>query len=406
MQKFGKFVTKYRNIILIIALILLIPSVIGMKATRINYDILAYLPDYIETVKGEDILTQDFGTGSYAMVLVENMPTSEMLKLENEYRKMDNVGVVGSVADVLGDSIPAEMLPDKIQDALYKDNTTIIMVTFKEGISADETMESIEKMRALADERVKISGTSSIILDVRNLSESEMIPYIIIAVILCLIILEVTLDSFVAPIFLLLNIGFAVLYNMGTNIFLGEISFITKAIAAVLQLGVTTDFAIFLYHSYMQQKENGKTSKEAMADAITTTIGSVFGSSITTIAGFLALECLVLRLTNVQISISAIVAIIAITILQFIYLSKILSNQKVTSKVFNKESVKYTLAIIPMFILSAISSVIPALSNVMLIPGNVLEIASFGMVLFWGIIIFEIFNNTITRVILTNAKNK
>ena len=289
MHKFGEFICNHSKLILIIAIALLIPSFIGMQATRINYDILAYLPDYIETVKGEDILTQDFGTGSYAMVLVENMPTSEMLKLENEYRKMDNVGVVGSVADVLGDSIPAEMLPDKIQDALYKDNTTIIMVTFKEGISADETMESIEKMRALADERVKISGTSSIILDVRNLSESEMIPYIIIAVILCLIILEVTLDSFVAPIFLLLNIGFAVLYNMGTNIFLGEISFITKAIAAVLQLGVTTDFAIFLYHSYMQQKENGKTSKEAMADAITTTIGSVFGSSITTIAGFLAL---------------------------------------------------------------------------------------------------------------------
>ena len=289
MHKFGEFICNHSKLILIIAIALLIPSFIGMQATRINYDILAYLPDYIETVKGEDILTQDFGTGSYAMVLVENMPTSEMLKLENEYRKMDNVGVVGSIADVLGDTIPAEMLPDKIQDALYKDNTTIIMVTFKEGISADETMESIEKMRALADERVKISGTSSIILDVRNLSESEMIPYIIIAVILCLIILEVTLDSFVAPIFLLLNIGFAVLYNMGTNIFLGEISFITKAIAAVLQLGVTTDFAIFLYHSYMQQKESGKTSKEAMADAITTTIGSVFGSSITTIAGFLAL---------------------------------------------------------------------------------------------------------------------
>ena len=289
MHKFGEFICKHSKLILIIACLLLIPSVIGMKATKINYDILAYLPDYIETVKGEDILTQDFGMGSYAMVLVENMPTSEMLKLEKEYRKMDNVGVVGSIADVLGDTIPEQMLPDKIKNALYKENTTVIMVTFKEGISADETMESIEKMRDLADERVKISGTSSIILDVRNLSESEMIPYVIIAVILCLIVLEVTLDSFAAPIFLLLNIGFAVLYNMGTNIFLGEISFITKAIAAVLQLGVTTDFAIFLYHSYMQEKEQGKTSKESMADAITATIGSVFGSSITTIAGFLAL---------------------------------------------------------------------------------------------------------------------
>lgn len=289
MHKFGEFICKHSKLILIIACLLLIPSLIGMKNTRINYDTLVYLPDYVETIKGENILTEDFGMGSYAMVLVENMPTSEMLKLEEEYRKMDNVGVVGSIADVLGETIPQEMLPDKIKDALYKDNTTIIMVTFKEGISADATMESIEKMRDLADERVKVSGTSSIILDVKKLSDSEMIPYVMIAVVLCLIVLEVTLDSYAAPIFLLLNIGFAILYNMGTNIFLGEISYITKAIAAVLQLGVTTDFAIFLYHSYMQQKENGKTSKEAMADAIASTIGSVFGSSITTVAGFLAL---------------------------------------------------------------------------------------------------------------------
>ena len=289
MLKFGEFICKHSKLILIISFILLIPAFIGMKTTKINYDILAYLPTDIETVKGENILTDDFGMGAYAMILVENMPETEMLKLEDEIRKMDNVGIVGSIADVLGDSIPREILPNKIKDALYKDNTTIIMVTFKDGISADPTMDSIEKIRNMTDERVKVSGTSSIILDTKILSNNEVIPYILLAVGLCLLILELTLDSYVAPIFLLANIGFAILYNLGSNIVLGQISYITKAIAAVLQLGVTTDFAIFLYHSYMQQKEKGKDNNSAMAKAIANTLGSVFGSSITTVAGFLAL---------------------------------------------------------------------------------------------------------------------
>lgn len=289
MHKFGELVCKYSKLILIISFLLLIPAFIGMQATKINYDILAYLPNDIETVKGENILTDDFGMGAYAMILVENMPESEMLKLEDEIKSMDNVGIVGSIADVLGDTMPSEMLPDKIKNALYKDNTTIIMVTFKDGISADSTMDSIEKIRNMTDERVKISGTSSVILDTKLLSNSEVIPYILLAVGLCLLVLELTLDSYVAPIFLLANIGFAILYNLGTNIVLGQISYITKAIAAVLQLGVTTDFAIFLYHSYMQEKEKGKSNNESMANAIANTLGSVFGSSITTVAGFLAL---------------------------------------------------------------------------------------------------------------------
>ncbi|MBP3801879.1 MAG: MMPL family transporter [Clostridia bacterium] len=289
MHKFGELVCKYSKLILIISFLLLIPAFIGMQATKINYDILAYLPNDIETVKGENILTDDFGMGAYAMILVENMPESEMLRLEDEIKSMDNVGIVGSIADVLGDTMPSEMLPDKIKNALYKDNTTIIMVTFKDGISADSTMDSIEKIRNMTDERVKISGTSSVILDTKLLSNSEVIPYILLAVGLCLLVLELTLDSYVAPIFLLANIGFAILYNLGTNIVLGQISYITKAIAAVLQLGVTTDFAIFLYHSYMQEKEKGKSNNESMANAIANTLGSVFGSSITTVAGFLAL---------------------------------------------------------------------------------------------------------------------
>lgn len=289
MYKFGKLVCKYSKLILIISFILLIPAFIGMQATKINYDILAYLPNDIETVKGEKILTDNFGMGAYAMILVENMPETEILKLEDEIKRMDNVGIVGSIADVLGDSIPREILPNKIKDALYKDNTTIIMVTFKDGISADSTMDSIEKIRNMTDEKVKVSGTSSVILDTKLLSNSEVIPYILLAVGLCLLVLELTLDSYIAPIFLLANIGFAILYNLGTNIVLGQISYITKAIAAVLQLGVTTDFAIFLYHSYMQEKEKGKSNNESMANAIANTLGSVFGSSITTVAGFLAL---------------------------------------------------------------------------------------------------------------------
>lgn len=289
MHKFGEIICKYNKLILIIAILLLIPSAIGMAKTRINYDILVYLPDNIETIQGENILTEDFQMGAYSIILVDNMPEKEILKLEDEIKQMDNVALVGSIADILGEKIPHDMLPDKIKDVAYNENTTVMMVTFKEGMSSDATMDTIEKIRDITDERCEISGMAAIILDTKNISNKEFFAYVVIAVVLCLIILEVALDSYVAPLFLLLNIGVAILYNMGTNIFLGEISYITKAIAAVLQLGVTTDFAIFLYHSYMQQKEKGKDNKEAMADAISITIGSVFGSSITTIAGFLAL---------------------------------------------------------------------------------------------------------------------
>lgn len=289
MQKFGKFICKHRKLILLITLLLTIPSAIGMAKTRINYDILVYLPDNIETIQGENILTNDFQMGAYSIILVDKMPEKEILELENQIRNMDSVSMVGSVADVLGEKIPNEMLPDSVRNKMYKENTTMIMVTFKEGMSADNTMDTIEKIRGITDDRCKISGMAAIILDTKNIFNQEFFIYVVIAVILCLIILELTLDSYVAPALLLLNIGVAILFNMGSNIFLGQISYITKAISSVLQLGVTTDFAIFLYHSYMQEKKNGKNNEDAMASAIATTIGSVFGSSITTIAGFLAL---------------------------------------------------------------------------------------------------------------------
>ena len=289
MHKVAKAICKHRKLILIIALLLLIPSIIGMKATRINYDILVYLPEDIETIKGENILSEDFDMGGFSVVLLEDMSTKDIIKLEEKIRKIDNVEKVASIADVLGSNIPVEMLPDDIKDKAYKDNETLMLVTFKEQISSDATMNSVEELRKITDEHCKISGMTATVLDTRNLSDSEVVIYVIIAVILCLIVLELALDSYVAPVLLLLNIGIAILYNMGTNIFMGQISYITKAISAVLQLGVTMDFAIFLYHSYMQEKETINDNNEAMANAISKTFVSVLGSSLTTIAGFLAL---------------------------------------------------------------------------------------------------------------------
>ena len=289
MQKFGEFVCKHKRIILIIMLILLIPSIIGMKATRINYDILVYLPDDIETIQGENILSEDFNMGAFSIILLEDMETKDILKLEDEIKQVDNVAKVISGADVLGTSIPVEMLPDEVKDELYKDNTTVMLVTFKEAISSDATMNTVQHLRDITDKHCKISGMTATLLDTRDLSNSEVAIYVVIAVVLCLIVLEIALDSYVAPILLLANIGIAILYNMGTNIFLGEISYITKAISAVLQLGVTMDFAIFLYHSYQAELKNTTDRNQAMSIAISKTFTSVLGSSLTTIAGFLAL---------------------------------------------------------------------------------------------------------------------
>lgn len=289
MNRLGKAICKHRKLILILSLLLLIPSIIGMKATRINYDILVYLPEEIETIQGEKILSEDFDMGGFSVVIVDNMKTKEILALEKQIKEIENVEKVVSMADVMGTQIPKEMLPEQVKEAIYKDNKTVILVTFKEQISSDSTMKSVEELRDITDERCKVSGMTSTLLDTRNLSNSEIIIYVIIAVVLCFIILQIALDSYFAPILLLLNIGIAILYNMGSNIFLGEISYITKAISAVLQLGVTMDFAIFLYHSYKAEKEKTENKEEAMTNAITKTFRSVLGSSLTTIAGFLAL---------------------------------------------------------------------------------------------------------------------
>ncbi len=289
MKKINQFITNHSILVVIVALLLLIPSLIGYVNTKINYNILVYLPSDIETIKGQDILTEDFGIGAFSFVTVNKMSNYDMLKLEDKIRKIDSVNLVASLADATDTTIPMDILPDDVLKKLHKDEKNVIVVTFENGTSDEVTMKAVEKLRSVVGDASSVSGMSAMVLDTRDVSNSEMLAYIIIAIILCLVVLTVATDSFVIPLLLLGNIGVAILYNMGTNIFLGEISYITKAISAVLQLGVTMDFSIFLYHKYIQAKGQFKDKKEAMQEAITETFHSVLGSSLTTIAGFLAL---------------------------------------------------------------------------------------------------------------------
>lgn len=288
MKGFTNFIVKRKWLIVIITLLLMLPSILGYILTDINYDILVYLPSDIETLKGERILTDDFNMGAFSIVITDNMNSSEILKLEDKIRKIDSVEKVISVEDITGTAIPIEMLPNNIIDKVYKNGNTLILVTFNNSTSDDLTLAAVEEMRSIVSDNVKIGGMSAMVLDTKELFNSEMLLYVVIAVILCILVLELFLDSYIVPILLMLNIGIAILFNMGSNIFLGNISYITKAIAAVLQLGVTTDFSIFLYHKYESLKKK-MDNEEAMKEAIKETFSSVFGSSLTTIAGFLAL---------------------------------------------------------------------------------------------------------------------
>lgn len=362
MEKLGMAICKHKRLILIIAILLLIPAAIGMHATRVNYDILVYLPKDIETIQGEKILSDEFGMGGFSMIIVENMKPKDILKLEKEIRKIDNVNKVVSAADILGTTIPTQMIPEDLKDKLYKDNSTIMMVTFCDQISSDSSMETVEKLREITDDHCKISGMTGTVVDTRNISDSEFATYVVISVLLCIIVLEFALDSYIAPFFLLLNIGFAILYNMGSNVFLGQISYITQAISAVLQLGVTTDFAIFLYHSYMQEKENEEDLNKAMSIAIAKTFQSVLGSSLTTIAGFLALCSMDLSLgkdigivmaKGVFFGVVCVVTVLPAMILQF---NKIIDKTKHKSilpkfKHIKNFVMKYHVAIIIVFVL-------------------------------------------------------
>lgn len=290
MVKFGKAVVKSRVAILIISFLLLIPSAFGYLHTRVNYDVLTYLPEDIETMKGQDIMVEDFGIGAFSMFMVDGMESKDVAALKAEIEKVDHVENVlwyDSVADI---SIPQSMLPDKIYDVFNTDTGTMMAIFFDEGTSSDGTMEAITQIRKLAGKQCFLSGMSAIVTDTKELAEKETPMYVLIAVILSSIVLAITMESFVVPILFLLSIGMAIIYNLGSNIIFGEISYITKALAAVLQLGVTMDYSIFLMHSYEEQQirfEGDK--KRAMAHAISQTFSSVIGSSITTVAGFIAL---------------------------------------------------------------------------------------------------------------------
>ena len=288
MKKFANKICEKKILILIISLVLLVLSFVGIKLTKVNYDILVYLPSDIETIKGQNILTDEFDMGSYSTVVVSNLSSKDIIKLEDKIKDVDGVNNVISLYDVVGTNVPVDFLPSEVTSHLHKDNTDILLITFKDGTSANSTIDAVREIRKIS-KNMKLGGMSSMVLDTMNLSESEIMVYIVIAVVLCILVLELSLDSYLVPVLLLGNIGCAILFNLGSNIFLGEISYITKALVAVLQLGVTTDFSIFLYHSYEDKKKKYDNRNEAMSEAIVETFKSVMGSSLTTIAGFLVL---------------------------------------------------------------------------------------------------------------------
>ena len=292
MIKFGKAVVKLRIPILILSFLLLIPSAIGYFNTRVNYDILTYLPKDIETMKGQDILLDEFGTGAFSFCVVDGMEPKDISAMREEMAQVDHVKDVIWYDSILDVSIPMEMLPDDLYEFFNnKDaDSTLMVVLYDTSMSADETMEAIETIRGLVKNQCFISGMSAVVTDTKNLSAQEVPIYVLIAVILAVVVLSLTMDSAIMPLFFLLSIGMAIVYNLGSNVFKGEISYVTQALAAVLQLGVTMDYSIFLWHSYEEQQErfNGD-KKRAMAHAISGTITSVVGSSITTVAGFIAL---------------------------------------------------------------------------------------------------------------------
>lgn len=288
-MKFGKAVVKLRHAILVMALVLLIPSAIGMAKTHVNYDMLSYLPDDMESVKGQDLLMDEFHKGGFSILVLENMKTNDVTKLKKDIEKVDHVESIVNLQDVVNPSIPISMYPKVVQDNINNKNATMLVTFYDTGISDEHTLNAVDQIRKMSSKDTYVAGMTSMVLDLKNIAETEEIKYVAVAVALSLLVMMLLLDSYVAPFLFLLSIGMAILYNMGSNIMFGEISYITKAIAAVLQLGVTMDYSIFLWHSYMEKLDDGMEPKPAMAEAINATLVSVTGSSVTTIAGFLAL---------------------------------------------------------------------------------------------------------------------
>ena len=290
MVKTGKWIAKHRILIVLIGILLLIPSVIGTIKTRINYDILSYLPESLETVKGQDVMVDEFGTGAFSMVVVEDMPLKDVQKLKNKFEEIEHVKKVLWYDDIADISVPTSMMPKDLKNIFFADDSTMMLVLFDNTTSSDEAMEAVTNMRAIVDKQCFISGMTGVVTDIKNIAMKELPIYVAIAALFSFIVLEITGTSFVVPILFLLCIGISILYNMGTNIFLGEISYLTQALVAILQLGVTMDYSIFLLDSFEENKKRFPGDKNrAMGHAISNTFKSIVSSSITTVAGFAAL---------------------------------------------------------------------------------------------------------------------
>ena len=290
MVAIGKWITRHKNMILLLALILLIPAGMGYISTRVNYDLLSYLPDTLETVNGQDIMVDEFGMGAFSMVIVEDMPMKDVAKLEKDLEDLEHVSDVLWYDDALDVSVPIEMMPSDLRDAFFNGDATMMVALFDNTTSADDTMDTIQEIRKMVGKNVFASGMAGVVTDIKDLAMSEMPIYVAIAALMSLVVLFVTMDSFATPLIFLANIGMSIVYNLGSNFFLGEISYITQALAAVLQLAVTMDYSIFLLESYEANKIRYDGDKQrAMAHAIGNTFKSVTSSSVTTVAGFVAL---------------------------------------------------------------------------------------------------------------------
>ena len=289
MKLIGKFIARYRVLVILLAVVLLIPSGIGYLKTRVNYDVLSYLPKSLETVYGQDVMVEDFHSGAFSMVIVEGMKKRDVAELEKKLEEVEHVHEVLWYDDALGIEVPDAMLPKRIRDIFFHDDATMMICLFDGTTSSEDTMRAVAEMRSIVSKQCFISGMAGVVTDIKNLAMAEMPVYVVIAAILSLLVLMLTTTSFVVPFIFLSSIGVAIVYNMGTNVFLGEISYITQALVAVLQLGVTMDYSIFLLHSYEVAKQDHPDRNEAMGEAISETFVSVIGSSVTTIAGFAAL---------------------------------------------------------------------------------------------------------------------
>lgn len=333
----GKWITKHKNLILLITVILLIPAAFGYVSTRVNYDVLSYLPKSLETVEGQDVMVDEFGTGAFSMIVVEDMEMKDAVKLEEQVEKIDHVKDVLWYDDMLDTSVPVEMLPKDLREAFFDGNATMMIAFFDGTTSEDDTMDAIEEIRSTVTKNVYASGMSGVVTDIKNLALEEMPVYVAVASVLCLIVLLITMDSLVAPLIFLVTIGISIVLNLGSNFFMGEISYITQALAAVLQLAVTMDYSIFLLESFEANKERYPGDKKrAMAHAISNTFKAVSSSSVTTIAGFLALCFMTFKLgTDIGIVMSkgVIIGVIAcVTVLPAMILTFDGAIEKTTHK--------------------------------------------------------------------------